>query len=416
MPTTAAVIHQYEKKLEQEKTRIQIRKTITEDDKKLILSFIDILLSQGMSIGRVSKYANHMKILSEKMVEETNNSERGLSQATKEDMRKLAIWIDTKSNYTANTRSDCKKVLKRFYQWLLAPPEEYETWRDERVYPDIVRGLKTNVKANERFLPEDLLSDEDVAKLIGVANNIMQEASHSFDDEVGPRPGEKLGMKIRDIVFDGKNVIARLRGKTGERRILLVKCVSKLSQWLNSHPLKDDRDAPLWVSLSNNNKLEAWSYAAYLKFLRESAERAGIQKKIIPYTFRHSAATRDAKLGFNEVMLCKKYGWTLGSKMPQVYLHLSSSDLFAKIAQTYGGEEAEKPKPQTLGCVRCGRGNHPSQKLCGWCGSPLHDEDIAKHSIELEENKQSDNRKIEELASQITEMQERLNTLVRMSK
>ena len=91
MPTTAADVHQYKKKLEQEKTRIQFRKSIIEDDKKLILSFIDILLSQCMSIGRVSKHANHMKILSEKMVEETNGSERGLSQSTKDDMRKPAI-------------------------------------------------------------------------------------------------------------------------------------------------------------------------------------------------------------------------------------------------------------------------------------------------------------------------------------
>lgn len=201
-------------------------------------------------------------------------------------MRKLAIWIDTKSNYTANTRSDCKKVLKRFYQWLLAPPEQYETWRDERIY------------------------------------------------------------------------------------------------------------------------------AAYLKYLREAAARAGIRKKVVPYTFRHSAATRDAKLGFNEVMLCKKYGWTIGSKMPQIYLHLSSSDLFAQIAQTYGGEAAEKPRPQTLNCFRCGRGNHPSQKLCGWCGSPLHDEDIAKQSIELEEIKHKDNMKVEELESQIGDLQKKLNLLM----
>lgn len=335
MPT-AADIHQYKKKLEQEKARIQIRKTITEEDKTLILSFIDILLSQGMSIGRVSKYANHMKILSEKMVGETGGSERGLSQATKDDMRKLAIWKDTKSNYTANTRSDCKKVLKRLYQWLLAPPEEYETWREGRVYPDIVAGLRANAKAGERFLPHDLLTHEDLEKLITASSNAMQSASLAFDYEVGPRPGEKLGMMIRDIIFEGKNVIAHLRGKTGERKILLVNCVPKLLRWIRLHPMKNYPEAPLWISIGKEGSIKAWSYAAYIKFLRVSASKASIAKKVVPYTFRHTAVTRDANLGFNEVMLCKKFGWTIGSKMPLVYIHLSTTDLYTKIRATYG--------------------------------------------------------------------------------
>lgn len=70
---TAGDIREYAKRLEQEKTRIRSRKTIPPEDKRLVLSFLDVLLSQGMSLGRVSKYANHLKILSEKMVAETQD-------------------------------------------------------------------------------------------------------------------------------------------------------------------------------------------------------------------------------------------------------------------------------------------------------------------------------------------------------
>ncbi len=41
---------------------------------------------------------------------------------------------------------------------------------------------------------------------------------------------------------------------------------------------------------------------------------------------------------------------------------------------------------------------------------------MAKQSIELEEIKQQDNDKIGELESQLTEMQNRLNLLIGMSK
>jgi hypothetical protein len=136
----------------------------------------------------------------------------------------------------------------------------------------------------------------------------------------------------------------------------------------------------------------------------------------MPYLFRHSAATRDARLGFTEAQLCMKYGWVLGSKMPRVYLHLANTDLYEKIAETYGGKPSRKPEPQTLTCARCKRANHHSQRLCGWCGSPLHEEDIARKSIELEEIRQKDNSKVEELENQLTEMQNRLNLLMGMSK
>ena len=102
--------------------------------------------------------------------------------------------------------------------------------------------------------------------------------------------------------------------------------------------------------------------------------------------------------------------------MPRVYLHLANTDLYEKIAETYGGKIVKKPEPQTLTCARCQRANHLSQRLCGWCGSPLHEEDIAKQSIELEEARQKDNEKIEYLESQLTEMQNKLNALVGMSK
>jgi hypothetical protein len=57
-------------------------------------------------------------------------------------------------------------------------------------------------------------------------------------------------------------------------------------------------------------------------------------------------------------------------------------------------------------------GNHPSQRLCGWCGSPLHEEEIARQSIELEESAQRENSKIQELVEQLTRMQEKLTALL----
>ena len=152
----------------------------------------------------------------------------------------------------------------------------------------------------------------------------MRKASFALEDEVGARPGELLGLCISDILFDGDDVMVRLGhrgGKTGERVICIVKCVSLLTQWLNVTPLRNDMDAPLWLSQSNSNRLCNWSYNAYAKALDETAKAAGI-KNTIPYLLRHTAASRDARPGWTEVELCQKYRWKLGSRMPRVYIHI----------------------------------------------------------------------------------------------
>ena len=91
---------------------------------------------------------------------------------------------------------------------------------------------------------------------------------------------------------------------------------------------------------------------------------------------------------------------------------MANTDLYEKIEETYGGKPAKPPESQTLTCARCKRANHRSQRLCGWCGSPLHEEDMSKMSIELEEARQGDNLKIRELEDQLAGMQKALTHLL----
>ena len=415
-------IHGYSKRLEQALNRVRASDKIAEEDKKLLERFSIVLRTQRISLGRVAKYMNHLKVVAETLPLLTK-SNRGMHSASREDIELLSIHINELETYRPHTKSDYVTVLKRFYQWVKAPPDEYNHWRRKHRYPPEVDDLNSGMKINQRFLPSDLLGEDEVNSMIQAAGWIMVKGVIAFVDEVGPRPGELLNMKVKDILFESKDdkVIARLAhnggGKTGERLILIIKSVPLVAAWLNAHPFKDDPEAPLWIGFSSTNRYEQWSYRACKDMFEDVAEKSGIKNKhVIPYLFRHSAATRDARLGFTESQLCMKYGWVLGSKMPRVYLHLANTDLYEKIAETYGGKIVKKPEPQTLTCARCQRANHLSQRLCGWCGSPLHEEDIAKQSIELEEARQKDNEKIEYLESQLTEMQNKLNALVGMSK
>lgn len=73
----------------------------------------------------------------------------------------------------------------------------------------------------------------------------------------GLRIRELAGIKIKDVVFDEENreLKARIRinGKTGERVVTLRMSVKYLLAWLEKHPLKDNPDAYLFCSISNNS-------------------------------------------------------------------------------------------------------------------------------------------------------------------
>jgi hypothetical protein len=197
-------------------------------------------------------------------------------------------------------------------------------------------------------------------------------------------------------------------GKTGERLVYLVKSVTLLSAWLNVHPMRNDPDSSLWVNLWNPKyarHIGSWSYNAMVQMLRETAKRSGVKKKeVTAYLFRHTAATRDARNGFNEALLCKKYGWAIGSKMPRTYIHLAGNDLQAKTAQVYGGIELEKPKPQTLRCPKCKLENHPTNQCCSRCGSIL---DMAK-VVDIEQRDLQTNTQLAAMQKEIDQLVELL--------
>jgi len=355
-----------------------LEKLEKKEDAEKIREFAKVLEAQGLSKKRVYKYASHLKLVSKHVKVPFTN-------ATRKDIEDFFVWMRSQK-YSSNTINDTIAVLKRFYQWLRAKPEEYDEWKRAHVYPPEVAWVKKSEKPNE-METKTTLTEEEVKALIQASNDPMVRAFITLEDELGARPSEILNLRIGDIVKDGNDVIVNIRqGKTGYRSIPIIKSVSLLFQWLELHPLKD-ANAPLWLSKSNHNRFKQWSYPACNKTLKLLARKVGIKKDVSVYTFRHTSATRDAKLGFTEAQLCLKYGWKIGSRVPSVYLHLSAKDLRDVVRNIYGGKPLEPPKPQTIECPKCHALNHPSQHYCSNCGAPLNPQEIAQKSVSVEELK-----------------------------
>jgi integrase len=366
-------IHQTTKKLESAIKCIEKDGRIIEKNKSLILKFKDKAISFGLSMHRVLFYVIRLTVLARSIP-------KGFDEMTMEDMERTVSWIET-SEYESWTKHDFKVTLKKFFQWL----RNYEWYSKE--YPPEVRWIKTTLKSNKRKLPEDILTKEEVRSLIQTASNPRDKAFISVLYESGCRIGEIMNIKRKNVSFDkyGAQVIVP-EGKTGPRRIRLIQSISYLEAWLGCHPRRDDPEAPLWVTVGNNNKGKTIGYQTIRKMLRQTAEKAGIKKRVNPHAFRHARATHLAS-ELTMPLQCEYFGWVQGSKAPATYIHLSGKDLDRALLKMYG-KLPEEEENNIIKCPRCNEINQEINRFCSNCGLPFDLKGLA--DIEDERGKYDD--------------------------
>lgn len=360
---------------------------IDKNNKVLILDFYSELLTRGLSKGRVFKYLytlhNIAKIL-----------KKPFAKTTKNDIAELIRELEGR-NYAGWTKHDYKVVLKVFFRWLKKSEE----------YPDEVKWVKTTVR-NHNTLPEEVLTEDDVRKLVESATNLRDKAFILVLYESGCRIGEILTLRIRNVRFDDYGAILIVSGKTGDRRVRIIASAPKLAQWLENHPLKNKPEAPLWVVIGTRNRGAMLSYAAAKATLKKTAKRAGLKKRIYPHLFRHSRATFLANF-LTEAQLKQHFGWVQSSDMASVYVHLSGRDVDNTLLKLQGIKTDKQEKEvalKTVLCQRCNEKNSPSSKFCMRCGSPLD----LKTAIQLDETR----AKADKLMSALIKDPDILDTLL----
>ena len=348
----AQSIHDYDGRLRSVVRRIRAA-PIGQKNRSLILKFEEECVVNGLSKGRVVKYLYYMLRLAKWM-------RRDFAAANLGDIRRVVGKIET-STYVPFSKMELKMVLRKFYKWL----------RGTEGYPPEVKWISLRARGVERTrLPEEMLTQDDVKRLIDAAKTARDRAFVAFLYESGCRIGEALFVRIKHLRFDQYGLVAMVDGKTGPRRIRLVLCASYIAQWLNEHPMKDDPEAPLWVTYRN----EAPSYNAARDILVELARRAGVKKKVNPHLFRHSRATHLAN-HLTEAQMKEYFGWVHASDMAAVYVHLSGRDVDQAILKANGIAVPDAPAQETLlrprACPRCNTENPATHKFCALCGMVL---------------------------------------------
>jgi integrase/ribosomal protein L40E len=230
----------------------------------------------------------------------------------------------------------------------------------------VIRSVRTTK------MPEEMLDQEEVEKLIEAAQTNRDRALIAFLYESGVRKGELLSIRIENVKFDENGAIVVIpKGKTGPRRIRIVFSSSFLKQWLDTHPRKKERTAYLFCSL--HQPYNALSFTGLRYQIKCLSERAGIDKRTYPHLFRHSCATHLAG-HLTEQQLKIYLGWTPGSNMAANYVHLSGRDIDPAILALNGIAESQKSAPdmmQTTLCPRCHERQPVNGEFCFKCSYPL---------------------------------------------
>ena len=349
---------------------------LCEVNKKQLLDFYGDCVARGLSKARIAKYLDTLWRI-------TLWLDKPLPDVNREDITKLLMRVET-SDYTAWTKHDYRAILKVFFRWL----------RKTEDYPDEVRWIRTRAGVS-RKLPEELLTPDEVKRMVECAGTLRDKALVLVLYESGCRIGEMLTLQVKHVQFDKFGAVVLVDGKTGQRRVRLILSAPKLMQWVENHPLRNDPEAPLWLTHGTRNRNGPLGYTTACQTLREMAVRAGIRKRIYPHLFRHSRSTHMANV-LTEAQMEGYFGWIPGSRMPSIYVHLSGRDVDGAILRANGIAVEGTPVSEQLRaatCPRCGKASSPDAKFCSICGMCLDE----KTAVEVDDARQKADRLMDEL-------------------
>jgi hypothetical protein len=131
-----------------------------------------------------------------------------------------------------------------------------------------------------------------------------------------------------------------------------------------------------------------------------------LTKPWTPYIQRHSALTAKSLI-LKEHTLRDYAGWSMSSKMPQVYIHYFGNESSKSLLEAYGIEDYKKEKTSILKskpCPNCNEPNKPDSRFCFKCKMVLTF-DSYKETLEREKEKESEIQIMKRQIAVLTESQ-----------
>ena len=276
-----------------------------------------------------------------------------------------------------STRNWYISILKIFFRW----------YKREELIEDLKqKPCDTSIES------KDLWTEKEIKMLIKVAHNSRDKCAIAMLYDLSIERKCIQQMNIEDIECNGSGVYitvhGKRRGNRGKRRLQCISSAPYVIDWLNTHPMKNNKEAPFFISFAYKTFGNRVSNNFIYELLQLLAKRAEIDKPIRPHLIRHSKLTDLYRKGFTGIALQKYAGWT-SPLMEQRYVNLSNDEMDAKRLAVEKGiewkpEQIEPSELISIACPRCKKMNTSTSQYCSSCFMPLDQKVISKEQMILE--------------------------------
>jgi len=331
-----------------------------------------ILKAQGLSL--------HSRLTRFKSILQLGPDGKPYEELREED---LLSWVESlkRRGLKPSSIATHKANVRAFLRWVHGVQPGQPS-------PPFLRVLRDR---GQRELPREILSPEEVQRLIAACESLRNRALVHILYESGGRISEILNLRLRDVEFDTHGAVIIVKGKTGMRRIRLIESVPDLQRWLAVHPERGNPDAPLFPGRGGG----ALTAEVINDLLKRMARKAGINKRVHPHLLRHTRATHLAKV-LTEDQMRVYFGWTKSSEIPSRYVHLSGRDVDDALLKIYGMGDGQKGRA----CPRCGFLNPAGGLYCSRCSAVLSEVE----ALRVEERRRKEEEIVERVVRKILEL------------
>lgn len=214
-----------------------------------------------------------------------------------------------------------------------------------------------------------MLTIDEVQRIIKGCRTSRDRAMLAMIYEGALRPVEITGAQWRQLEFDRYGAKFVTAGKTGKRRhIRLLMSAQYLAAWQADYPGGASPDAPIFVRLRGSPA--KMTRGAMRKVIERAARRAGIEREVFPYLFRHSRITHWVETGLSESVIKLQSWGNLKSPMLATYAHVSDAAIDRAMLEHAGirQHEGKQEEPKPIQCPQCDAVNAPGSPACYVCG------------------------------------------------
>lgn len=380
--------YNYSNRITKKLNGILVSTDISKTNKELIIKFLKACKVEDLSNARLDFYIDKLKIISKLL-------NKDLDKCISADIEKLLLKLNERYE-KSETRKAYIVTIKKFYRWLTKK-------EDPKIISWIkIKNYSKNAKqVNEETKVRNVLTPEEIESMISCTRSPRDRALVGCLYYGAFRIGELLGSKIKDIEFLEQRTCLHVYGKTGYRPVPINECTGLLKSWLEFHPDKNNKDAYLWISFNDVNRICNLTQFKHdekpltkinssnhigVRFvemlLKELGEKAGIDKKTNPHNLRHSRLTYLGIIGLKDDMIKVYSGHSKNSRITSQYTHFSKEDLNNAISKLQGLKVEEKTAVLKK-CYRCNHLNRNTLSICENCGLSLD----VKEGLNIDKNK-----------------------------